>query len=285
MRLGQYALLSLFIYISSSAQQPANAPESLVDALNALPSQMETESKDPVKMTDDFVKFTNVLENQVTDLQANVAAALPILKQYLEGPNVELRRYALLTISQLARRPNSASELASILPAVYSHLYEQDIHLRATTVLAIETIRPEPPDQSIAALIGALGKTNVSDFYGPGLAESLVRIRPNDDDVQNAVIAYINKHKPGIDDSHKADVIEAIGGPQLGERTTQEIVHLAGTSPAGRLRNAAIIACAKIGPRAVSQIKDTLDAIKANPAETSDSLKAVHQALSVLNQK
>jgi hypothetical protein len=105
----------------------------------------------------------------------------------------------------------------------------------------------------------------------------------NDTDAQKAILVYINK--PDMDDHHKADVIEAIGNPQLGEMATQEVVEVASTSPAGKLRDAAITACAKIGPRAVNPIREKLTSIAADPSETPDSRKAARQALDTLQAR
>lgn len=274
----KYTVLIIMAFVMSiyaHGQRPTDYQGSLAGALKTLPSRTATN-------TVNLLSFTNMLENHINDSSADVAESLPLLKQYLNSSNIELRRMSLLTVHALSRRPDSATELASLLPDVYSQLDEEDTHLRLVVLLVVETLQPKAPDDASAALISSLGKASVSDDYGVAISEGLARIRPNDDGAQSAIIAYLNR--PGLDDNHKADVIEAIANPNLGDRATQVAVDLANTTSAGRLRNAAIISCSKIGPRAVNRIKDTLDVIQANASESAEAHEAAHRALNIIQR-
>jgi hypothetical protein len=276
MKLAKLGFMTLFLCVAGGAQQPTPASETLMDALLSLPSQAASKSVD-------MLAFTNVLEAQVTDPKTNVAATLPLLREYLASPDEELRRYTVLTVSQLARRPNSAVELTPLLSDLNAHLYEQDIHIRITTLLAIQTLKPDVPDASIAALVEALGKANTTDYFGAGLAQALALVRPDDNTVQEAILGYL--HKPELTENQKASFLELVANPHLGEETTREFVSTANTAPPGRLRNAAITACAKIGPRAVNPIREKLALIAADPTETPESRSAAQGALRVLLQQ
>ena len=273
MRLARHSVLFLLLCLTGWAQQSTGAKESFADALASLPSLSVTRPADPSK-------FTNMLDSHAGDSQADVAVALPLIKKYLQSPDQELRHNALFVVYALARRPNSAIELASILPDVYSHLSEQDIYLRKGTLLAINTLSPTPPDEAFSALLDSLGKADVSDEFGRDLVRSLAFLRPKDEGAQNAILAYLDK--PGMDDNHQADLIESLGYPQLGEILTQKTVTLANAPPSRRIRDAAIRACTKIGPRAVNPVRDQLYSIKANTTETSESRGAAVRALSII---
>jgi hypothetical protein len=224
-----------------------------------------------------------MLDGHLNDPPAQVQATLPLLQQYLQSPNIEMRRNTLLTIFVLARRPNSSSELASLLPALYPHLEEQDLYLRQGTLVAMATLKPTPPPQAITSIANALEKANTTDGFGTMLAANLARLEPNSVESQDAILSYL--HKQQLTDSARADVIEAIANPKLGDRIVVDIVQVATTTPPGRLRNASIDACADIGPRAASQIKGLLDTIQASNSETTEAHAVASKALAVLNQQ
>lgn len=272
-----WVVLSAFVVSGVLAQAPnASQTTSLLAALQELPSRVDSH-------TFDSLAFSNILDGQLNAPSAEVEEALPLLKQYIQSQNIEVRRNALLTIYALDRRPNSVSELASLLPALYSHLGEQDIYLRQGALLAVATLQPAPPSEAITSLTDALAKANTTDGFGRALAGTLIELQPSSDETQNAVFAYL--HRPDLTDSARADVIDEIAGPRLGERLTQEIVALAKNSPPGRLRNSSIDACAKTGPRAASQITAVLDTIQADTAETPEARAAASRARAVLNSR
>lgn len=274
MRLVLLSLMTLVLCQNGwTQQQPTDSNESLVNALKAELPHKATNS-------DDVVKFTDMLDRHANDSRADVEAAFPLLRQYLQDSNSDIRSNTLFAVYSLALRPNSASELSPILSDVYPHLQEEDKYLKGRALLAIVTLRPAPPEEAVAALVDALGRAEISDDFGNQLAGSLLYLRPRDEGIQNTVLAYMDN--PRMDASHRADLIESLGYPQLGEKITQRIINVASNSPPGRLRNAAIAACAKIGPRAVNPIRDQLYLIKANTTETPESRSAAMRALSVV---
>ncbi len=276
MRHLQTCLIILFLCASCRAQEPPKRTKSLVEVLIALPSQVSSK-------TLDYMEYTNTLEAQVTEEKIDFEAVVPLIRQYLRSPNQELRRYALLAVCTLARRPNSASELAPVLSDLNDRLSEQDIHMRYGAVLAIQTIQPSPPDTSVLALVSALRNAGASDDFGINLAETLVQIKPGDASVEDALLEYL--HNPALGEERKAAFIEAVARPQLGESITRELVAFANTSGRGRLRDAAIRACGKVGPRAVSMIRARLAAIAADPAETAESRSTAVKVLDDLPPK
>jgi hypothetical protein len=277
MRYASAAFITVLLASSALGQVPDTSQStSLLEGLQQLPAMVANHPVDPLA-------FSKMLDSHLNDSATEVEAALPLLKQYLQSPNIEIRRNSLLTVFVLARRPNSASELSSVLPALYSHLAEQDIYLRQGTLAAITALQPQPPPDALASLTNALVQVKSSDRFGAALAATIARFNPNSDETQSAVLNYL--HRPDLTDSARADVIDEIASPTLGDRVTQDVIDVVTTAPSGRLRNASIDACAKIGPRAVNQIKTVLDAIQASNSETAEARTAANKALAVIKPR
>ena len=245
----------------------------LADALAALPAQLTSNSFN-------MLEFTDMLESQVSSADANIAVALPYLKQDLHNPNIEVRRYALLTTSQLARRTDSSSELSSVLGDIYPYLDDTDEHLRLGAVITLQGLTPQAPDQAVDALLQALNKPTANSDFGVALVGSIARMKPADSNVTSKIIAFLER--PDLDSNHKANAIEEIANPGLGDRLTQEVTDLVTASQDARVRDAAIAACAKIGPRAVRQVQSKLVSIRDSTTESLESRRRADHALSIV---
>jgi hypothetical protein len=276
MRYLSVAFLALVTVSALSQVQSDSSSTSLMAALQKLPSLTANN-------TDDILAFSRTVGSHLSDSSTEIESAFPLLRQYLKSPNAEIRRITLLTIAALEQRPNSASEFSSLLPALYPHLGVQELYLRQGALIAIASLRPGPPPEALTSIADALANTNTSDGFGADLAGTLVIFSPNSEETQSAVLTYL--HRPDLTDGARADAIDKIGSPTLGERITQYIIDLAKNTPPSRLRNASIEACAKIGPRAASQITAVLNAIQANSTETPESHAAASRALAVLNHQ
>ena len=248
----------------------------LPEAMRAMPQQIANN-------TFDMVAFTDAVEASVTDERLDVKVVDDLILSQLQNADLRIRKYAILVASQIARRPNSAVELAPILDVVATHMKDEDSGMRLGALEAVAGQRPQVPEHSIKQLQTELARQNydVSDFSAD-VAAKLSRLRPNDSDVDYTLLQYL--HSSTLSDRVRAKAVLEIASPSLSDTLVTYISDLMKVKMDPSTTYAVIEASARIGPRATDKSKEFLETVQADEAQPLQIRQAASKALQQAQQ-
>ena len=157
----------------------------LVNDVAKMPAQMQA-------ATFSQEAFEASLGIAVNDPTLDFTKLNPLLEADLKSPDVEVRRYAALVVSQLASmRANSTEELGPLLPTIVASVDDSDRGVQLGSITAATELHPAVPESVIILLRNRLARDDVNDESYAILAGALTKIRPNDPATDASVITFL----------------------------------------------------------------------------------------------
>lgn len=225
--------------------------------------------------------FIASVEAAVSDPALDFTKLNPLLAADLKNPDVRVRRYASLAVSQLSsRRPNSTEELEPLMPSILASIDDTDRGVQMGSILAATELRPTVPDSVVISLQSRFGRDDINNESYAILAGALTKIRPNDPTTDASVLSFLKNAK--VSDALKAEAIHEVGDPRLSDSITGEISSLLLDTQSEQIRLAAILASERIGPRALYLEKESLKAIQVDQTKSHSLRQEASRALAML---
>jgi hypothetical protein len=270
MRSRCYISVSL-LFSSVLALGQANQSYTFLKDVAAMPQELNTG-------TFEQSSFEDSLENAVGDPDLDFDKLDPLLATDLKSADVRLRRYAVLSVSQLAtRRLNSLEELRPLLPAIISATNDVDRGVQLGSIVTLAGLHPSVPDFVVTQLRDEFTNADVNQEKFAILAGVLSKLRSNDSETDAVINAFLCN--PKLSDAIKGEALHELGSPKLSDSITGEIVQVLRGPASEQVRMSALLASENIGPRAISLERDSLTTIQADkttsPALRGEASKAL----------
>jgi hypothetical protein len=222
--------------------------------------------------------FISSLEDAVIDPGLDFDKIDPLLAADLRSTDVRVRRYATLSVHELAtRRLNSLEELRPLLPAIISATYDAERGVRLGSIAALAGLHPSVPNSVVTQLRDEFINADVNQEKFAILAGVLSKLRPNDAATDAVITAFLKS--PQLSDAIKGQALHELGSPVLSDSIASEIVQVLRSPASEQVRMNALLASENIGPRTLNLERESLTAIQtdktASFAFRSEALKAL----------
>jgi hypothetical protein len=255
MRSGFY-LQVLLLFSSVLALCQGNESHTFVKSVAEMPRQLNAG-------TFKESSFIDSLEDAISNTNLDFDKLDPLLASDLKSPDVRLRRYAALSLHELAtRRLNSLEELRPILPAIISATNDVERGVQLGSILTLTGLHPSVPDFIVTQLQDEFKNADINQEKFAILAGALSKLRPNDSEIDAVINAFLRN--PKLSEQIKSQALQELGSPGLSDSITGEIVKVLRNSASEQIRMSALLASEKIGPRAIYLEKESLTAIQAD---------------------
>jgi hypothetical protein len=207
--------------------------------------------------------------------------AIPLLSRNLQDPDQDVEFYTLSILQDLALRSDYV-ELVTPFSAQLAHLISSgNDKTRSLALLAVAGFRQKAPDALIRSTEQLLLSRPNSERVLLGSAGTLMITRPTDETAQNDVLDAIND--PALPVRIRQGLLQTTSFFGVGSKVRENVVRVANTSDDKTWRDIAIAGVDRIGPEALTQIRDRLDTIANDPTESLASHRLAHRALTTLD--
>jgi HEAT repeat protein len=174
----------------------------------------------------------------------DIGPALPELAERLRDGTALVRRYAALTLAGAAvTNARNAERLQQVAPVLILALADPDPGVRQGAVTAVSVMKPAPPAEAAAALLGLLEDPEVD--VRRGALAALVRMRPIPPELRHFAVEQVKARSP-----LEPQAIQLLGGLPIESLYIVELVAERLASPDPALRTVALQALAKWGTMA-----------------------------------
>lgn len=264
---------SVILASSALAQTGPPLPATLPQLASILPSLVHRKTFQPGPFSE---AVTAALRK---DPSSSIVAAA-ICAKNLEDPDPKVREWTLAVLYSIAITPEGPAALKPAHDQMTEILvHGDDASKRGVLVIAID-LGKDAPDSFISPLEQLLAARYAPESIRAGAAGALVSARPANPEIQQAVVDLINNANEAK--SLRREMIHSCASPYVGPIINDNAVRIANTATDKDFRDAAIYAATQIGPAAVERIRNAIEAILKNPAESDSSRLTASAAFQML---
>jgi len=199
---------------------------------------------------------------------------LPALQKGLRDENAEVRFHSAVVLSTAAYdNEKNALLLEQAVSPLMEGLKDRDPRVREAAAGAIGLVRPSPPSEAVAALVGLLGDSEAK--VRKASLEALTRAQPAEIEI---IFAILRVHEEDPSEEVRAEAAKTLA--EISAREPAVVWSLTDSlkSSDRYLRQESVRALGKLGPAASPAVEE-LEKIAENPNEDRIIRKYAAQAL------
>jgi len=200
----------------------------------------------------------------------------------LDSSSTDVRLYAALALTSIARRPDGASLLADRLAQIGKQEDAEDSRLQALPAEVFVELRPHPPTSTVPILVAFLRRKDRDTSAQASAVFALVRISPEDAAVRSAIHGFLMR---SLDSRTLIGTVNALGDARLdGTKLAADVIPFLENSDSG-VRFAAVQTVSRIGGKTLRDAATKLQSLAAtdqNPqvrAAATNALERLHRTL------
>lgn len=227
-----------------------------------------------------YIKLMDSIEAMTP---AEIAAGIPVIDRQIDSTAEPEDRLAKADAANLLMfiswRSDGAELLATQIDRLTSMLNDPTHLLSGPAVIALQHIALTRPDVSVPILEAALDKPGVnnSTSVGPGIATTLLRISPSNDEVLDHIVRYMRRQD--LTDSQLVRTIVGIdGSPAIPDALTVELVRCL-DRPNENVKSRALVGIAKSSPAAKDAARPRVQRLIEDPRESAHTKRLAEEAL------
>ncbi len=205
-----------------------------------------------------------------------ISEAIPLIAKALENSDPDARRFADWAYAFIAERQDGAVLLAPVFQQILDHLSDTDPAIAKLNAIVLGSFRTPLPISVVPSLQKFLESRGTYDQTGVLIIRILLKADPQNRDTQRVILNYLK----ASDGETEGRIIELLGLYQVKELDYQNAVleRMSSNYPSF-VRQCAIKASERLGVNAVARARPIIQAIAADPAETSEVKEAARSVL------